>query len=147
MKKLKYSGLLLLLVTLLSAKEDALKEDSKLLKTTIFNWNEMVAQKVPNGERRMVLNSATSTLARLHLHISTLKPGEKSGAPRLHPQEELLIVKEGTVEVFCDGKTTLAPAGSVIFFAAHSVTAQRNLEKVPATYYVINYDTIEKGKL
>ena len=111
-----------------------------LLKSTVFNWDKLVMQKTPNGERVMIVNAPTSTLSRLHVHATTLNAGQASGAPRLHTQEELIIIKSGTVEVCCDGKTTMAEAGSIIFFAAHSTTAQRNLGKVPATYYVINYD-------
>ncbi|KAB2645931.1 MAG: cupin domain-containing protein [Verrucomicrobia bacterium] len=141
MKNIISLSTVLFLGSLVSVHADVPNTQGELLKTTIFNWNDMVVQKAPNGEKRMVLNSPTSTLARLHLHISTLNPGEQSGAPRLHTQEELIIIKEGEVEVYCDGKTTMAPAGSVIFFAAHSVTAQRNLSKSTATYYVVNYDT------
>jgi len=122
-------------------RADTPSTSADLLKSTVFNWDKLIMQKTPNGQRAMILNAPTSTLSRLHLHVTTLNPGEVSGAPRLHIQEEVIIIKSGAVEVYCDGKTTIANEGAVIFFAAHSITAQRNLGKVAATYYVINYDT------
>ena len=62
-------------------------------------------------------------------------------SPHLHLQEEVIIVKEGTVEAVFDGKTEIATAGSVIFFNSHAVTQLRNPGKVPATYTVVYYLT------
>jgi uncharacterized cupin superfamily protein len=89
----------------------------------------------------MVMDGPTATLDKLHCHITTLNPGEVSGPPRLHLQEEVTIVKEGTLVAVSDGHEEIAPAGSVIFFQSHAVTQLRNPYKVPVTYTVIYYLT------
>jgi XRE family transcriptional regulator, regulator of sulfur utilization len=96
---------------------------------------------VTNGVRRAVFDGPTATLDHLHCHITTLNPGQVSGPPRLHFQEEVIIVKEGAVEAVSDGKVENAPAGSVIFFQSHAVTQLRNPFKDPATYTVVYYLT------
>lgn len=111
------------------------------LTSNVFVWDQLKVEAVKNGERRAVFDGPTTTLDKLHCHITTLNPGEKSGEPRLHHQEEVIIVKEGTVEALADGVTRVAPAGSVIFFQANAVTALRNLGTVPATYIVVYYYT------
>lgn len=107
----------------------------------VYDWNKMKPIPVANGVRRAVLDGPTDTLDKLHCHITTLNPGQVSGPPRLHLQEEITIVKEGTIEAVSDGKVEIAGPGSVIFFQSHTITQLRNPFKTPATYTVIYYLT------
>lgn len=115
--------------------------DSAKLSSTVFDWEKMVVTPTANGVRRAVLDGPTTTLDKRHVHITTLNPGENSGEPRKHLQEEVLVVKEGLVEAHIDGKTQTAGPGSVFFFAANAVTRLRNAGPGPATYVVIYYYT------
>ena len=107
----------------------------------VYDWEKMKPMAVTNGVRRMVFDGPTATLDELNCHITTLNPGAVSGPPRLHRQEEVTIVKEGTIEVVSDGQVETAGPGSVIFFQSHAVTQLRNPGKVPATYTGIYYYT------
>ena len=111
------------------------------LSFAVYDWKKMTPVEVTNGVRRAVFDGATATVDKLHCHVTTLNPGEVSGAPRLHLQEEIIIVKEGTVEAVSDGKVETAGPGSVIFFQSHTVTQLRNPGKAPATYTVVYYLT------
>ena len=104
---------------------DSVAPNAKL-KSAIYDWEKLVAATTANGARRNVLDGATTTLDKLHVHISTLNPGQTSGEPRRHLQEEVIVVKEGLVEAHVDGKTQTAGPGSVFFFAANAVTRLRN---------------------
>ncbi len=112
--------------------------DGKLL-SHVYDWTQMTPTTMANGVRRAVFEGPTTTLDKLHCHITTLNPGERSGQPSLHPQEEVIIIHEGTIEATYDGKAVTAGPGSVIFFAAGATTALHNPGKTPATYVVINY--------
>jgi XRE family transcriptional regulator, regulator of sulfur utilization len=111
------------------------------LKSKVFDWASLTATAIPNGERRAVLDGPTETVDLLHVHVTTLAPGKISGQPVRHLQEEVLIVKEGEVEVSLDGTTQKAGPGAILFFAAGAVTGLRNTGTTPATYYVIYYKT------
>ena len=111
------------------------------LASTVFDWEKMRVETTANGVRRPLFDAPTATVDKLHCHITTLKPGANSGEPRLHLQEEVIIVKEGTIEATFDGHTQIAGPGSVIFFAANAVTRLRNAGDVPATYTVVYYLT------
>jgi XRE family transcriptional regulator, regulator of sulfur utilization len=126
-------------LSLTAAEPDRAVTSSAKLLSTIFDFEKMAATVTPNGARRNVLDGPTTTLDKLHVHITTLNPGKTSGEPRRHPQEELIVVKEGLVEAHVDGKTQTAGPGSVFFFAANAVTRLRNAGDTPATYIVINY--------
>jgi quercetin dioxygenase-like cupin family protein len=58
-----------------------------------------------------------------------------------HPQEELVVIKEGTLEINIDGKKQIAGPGSMIFYAANENENMTNVGKTPATYYVLQWYT------
>jgi uncharacterized cupin superfamily protein len=115
--------------------------DQPKLKSAIYDWEKMQPTTVSNGVRRLVFDGPTTTLDKINCHITTLNPGQQSGEPRLHVQEEVVIVKEGSVEATYDGHSETVGPGSVIFFASGATTRLRNLGKVPCTYTVIYYYT------
>jgi len=107
----------------------------------IFDWNKMQITPTATGERRLLINGPTATVDKLDCHITTLKPGEKSGEPSKHLQEEIIIVKEGSLEANYDGHAQVVGPGSVIYFAAGATTFLRNAGTTPVTYTVIYYIT------
>ena|SRR5580698_2178633 len=107
----------------------------------VIHWGKIQLQPSPTGARTVVFDAPTVTLDKFHCHVSKLNPGENTGAPHRHPQEELVILKEGTLEVNIDGKVDTAEAGSMIFYAANELENMRNPGTVPATYYVLQFFT------
>jgi uncharacterized cupin superfamily protein len=108
-------------------------------RSTTFDWSRLAPRSTATGERRDVMRSATPTLAELEMHITTLKPGAASHAPHRHPEEELLIVKEGQVETFQNGKVTRLGPGSIIFHSTNDLHNISNAGTTPATYHVIQW--------
>ena len=109
--------------------------------STIFDWNDMKPQPTKVGAVRRLCQVATATLDELEMHITTLNPGETSHPPHKHPDEELLIVKEGTVESLVNGEQRRVGAGSVIFQASNQMHGIRNVGDGPATYHVIRWNS------
>lgn len=73
----------------------------------------------------------------LEMHETILGPGTATHAPHKHEHEEIVIVVEGTVEAYLEGKTENAEAGSVIYFASNQMHSARNAGAGPCRYYVI----------
>ncbi|MEO6246561.1 MAG: cupin domain-containing protein [Opitutaceae bacterium] len=111
------------------------------MSSTVFRWENLAVKVTPNGERRDVANHATPTLAVFECHITTLNPGKASHEPHRHPQEELIIMKEGTVEVHINGRTQNAGPGSTFFYASNDAHRVLNVGASRATYWVINLAT------
>lgn len=109
--------------------------------STIFDWNQLPVRKTAKGESRKVLQAPTATLDELECHVTTLNPGETAHAPHQHPDEELIIVKEGTVESLVNGELRIVGPGSVIFQAANQMHTIRNAGDTPATYHVIKWNS------
>jgi mannose-6-phosphate isomerase-like protein (cupin superfamily) len=129
------------LTTMLPAESTPPAQPAEPLKSAVYDWEKMTVTPTPKGERRAVFDGPTTALDKAHCHITTLKPGENSGEPSLHLQEEFIIVKEGLVEMHIDGKTQTAGPGSVIFLAARATTRLRNAGTTPCTYIVFYYYT------
>jgi mannose-6-phosphate isomerase-like protein (cupin superfamily) len=140
MKTLASIVALLSLTSMHSAETPAPTPPAKLT-SHAYVWDELKAQPTKNGVRRDVFDGPTTTLDKAHCHITTLNVGENSGEPRKHLQEEIIIVKEGQVEMHIDGQIHAAGPGSVFFLAANAVTALRNAGTTPATYIVVYYYT------
>ena len=86
-----------------------------------------------------VVRAPTPTLDELEIHISTLNVGQVSHPPHRHPEEELLIVKEGNVETLQNGVPHRLGPGSIIFQASNEMHNIRNVGSTPATYHVIQW--------
>lgn len=112
---------------------------AKPLDSTAWQWAALVAKKTDVGARRDVVQAPTRTLDELEMHISTLNPHTASHPPHTHPNEEMVIVKEGTLQAHVNGKEIVVPAGGVLFFASMQPHAVQNIGDTPATYYVINW--------
>src|SRR6266851_4140646 len=108
-------------------------------KSTTFEWAALEAKPTDTGARRDVMRSPTPTLDELEIHITTLNVGQVSHSPHQHPEEELLIVKEGTVETLQNGKASRLGPGSIIFHSSNDLHNIRNVGDTPATYHVIQW--------
>jgi quercetin dioxygenase-like cupin family protein len=109
--------------------------------TTFVDFDSLTTRITPVGQARAVFDAPTPTLEKFEVHITTLRLGMPSHAPHHHPWEEMLLLKEGTLDVSLNGQKHRAVAGSLIFFASHDVHNVTNVGDTPATYYVINFYT------
>ena len=107
--------------------------------STVFEWTALAAKPSATGERRDVMRAPTPTLDELEMHITTLNVGQVSHPPHRHPEEELLIVKEGIVETLQNGKASRLGPGSIIFHSSNDLHNIRNAGTIPATYHVIQW--------
>jgi quercetin dioxygenase-like cupin family protein len=132
---------LLLSLLLMVALPQTSQAPAAPLRSRVIDWNTLVPTETRTGQRRDVFDAPTGTLDRLHGHITTLNPGQNTGALHRHPQEELVIIKEGTVEVNIDGRKQVAGAGSVVFFGVNENENMTNVGQTPATYLVLQWFT------
>ncbi len=109
------------------------------LPSSVFNWQKLEAKPTKVGARREVFDSATATLDRLECHVTTVNVGESPHDPHRHPDEELIIVKEGTLEVAINGQSQKAGPGSLFFYASNDLHGMRNVGDAPATYFVLRW--------
>jgi XRE family transcriptional regulator, regulator of sulfur utilization len=116
-----------------------MRAQTAVMGSRVFLWESLKVGKTNVGERRDLVRAPTATLDELEMHITTLQAGEQSHPPHQHVAEELLIIKEGTLDSLVNGETKRVSAGSVIFQASNQPHTIRNVGTGPATYHVIQW--------
>jgi quercetin dioxygenase-like cupin family protein len=124
----------------------AVNSQTSVMTSTAVDWNSMTARTTNVGEVRQIFRNPTLTLEELECHITTVKAKMASHAPHQHPNEEMVIIKEGTVEVLINGEWKKVSPGSVVFFSSNQLHGLRNVGDTPATYHVINFKTAATPK-
>ena len=120
-------------------------QKAPIMQSAAFDWNTIPVQQTAVGSTRSFFRAPTATLDELELHVTTLNPGQTSHPPHQHLNEELVIIKEGTIEALVQGKWKRLGEGSVIFNASNQLHGLRNVGTTPATYHVINWKSAKTG--
>jgi quercetin dioxygenase-like cupin family protein len=115
-------------------------------RSSVFGWAGFKAEPTKTGSRRECLDVHTATLERLEVHVTTLNPGESPHPAHKHPEEELVIVKEGVLEAAQNDTTNRVEAGGLIFEASNEMHGLRNPGTKPAVYYVVKWFPAEAAK-
>ena len=118
---------------LLTALAAGAKAADQTLPSQTFRFEDL--QK--KGKGRAVMNGQTHTGFPLELHHTELAPGEAPHPPHHHVHEELLMVREGTVEVTINGKVTKLGPGGVGYVASNEEHGWKNVGTTVAHYTVI----------
>ena len=107
------------------------------MRSRVFQWRDMKSKPSNIGVFRDVFDDPTATLDKFSCHVTTLNPGKEPHPAHRHWEEELIIVKEGTLEVVQNSVTNQVEAGGMIFCASNELHGWRNTSTNPVTYYVL----------
>ena len=110
-----------------------------IMHSSVFHWADLKVKPTKAGESRSVFDAPTPALADLECHITTLNPGQSPHPPHRHPAEELMIIRDGTVEAMQEGRTNIVGPGGIIFEASGELHGLRNIGTNTATYYVVKF--------
>jgi quercetin dioxygenase-like cupin family protein len=124
----------------------AAETQPEVLGSRVFDWTTIPAKPTPYGSVRSFCSAPTATLENLELHVTTLNPGQQPHAPHRHPNEEMIILRQGTVETLSNGEWKQAGPGSVIFNGSNQLHGLKNVGSEPAIYHVINWKTAATPK-
>jgi XRE family transcriptional regulator, regulator of sulfur utilization len=142
-----FLGVFLVFVTGIAVGSQAPRSGNGLLeKSAVFLWEATPPTPTDKGAVRRVFRAPSVTLDELEYHITTLNPSQSPHAPHQHVNEEVIIVKEGTVDAYVNGAWTPVSTGSLIFFASNVPHTVRNAGSVPATYHVVNWKAPGAGQ-
>jgi quercetin dioxygenase-like cupin family protein len=117
----------------------AMAQQGAPLVSSAFDWTAMASKPTAYGSVRSVVRAPTVTLDELEMHVTTLNAGQTSHAPHQHANEELIIIREGTVEALVHGEWKKLGPGSIIFQASNELHGIKNVGTGPATYHVVNW--------
>jgi XRE family transcriptional regulator, regulator of sulfur utilization len=115
------------------------QSNKPVMNSSAFDWSSTRVDPQKYGSRRLLFHGPTTTLEDLDCHVTTLNPGESPHSPHQHPEEELMVVKEGTLEVLVNGEIKRVGPGSVVFQASNQLHSIRNVGQTQATYHVFKW--------
>jgi len=134
------STLLLSVAAPTDAQSKLIVSNCAPLASTVFPADSGRVRAGDGALFRLLVDTATTNLSRLEMHVTTLAPGKSPHTPHRHPHEEIMILRSGTLEVLQNGVTRHASAGAVIFEASNELHGLRNPGPDSATYVVIRLD-------
>lgn len=89
----------------------------------------------PFGDHVLYFEGPTNELSLMVAGSVRLKPGASPHPPHRHPEEEFLLVTEGTGEIFVDGKTVQAGPGSMMYCQGNDLHGIQNTGSEPMLFY------------
>jgi quercetin dioxygenase-like cupin family protein len=91
----------------------------------------------PGAKAYVHFNGPTRQLAALASGLVTLEPGAQPHPPHRHPEEEIMIVGEGTGEFSIDGIATQVKAGDMVFAESNVLHGVLNTGQTRMVFYFI----------
>lgn len=89
----------------------------------------------PFGDLRIFYNGSTEQLKSMTAGSLRLNPGATPHPPHVHPEEEFMVITEGTGEIVVEGKTTKVGPGSMMYCASNKSHGIVNTGKTPMLFY------------
>ena len=117
----------------------------------IYKWNDFPVKKSELKEGRSILEGSSPHLEYIEMHATTQMPGATPGPAHANKDiEECIIVREGTMKITIEGKSTVLGPEGVILLMPQQMHQMENIGDTNLTYYVIRYRSkkpmnIERG--
>ena len=89
----------------------------------------------PFGDLRIYFDGPTDQVKSMTAGSLRLKAGMTPHPPHDHPEEEFMVITEGTGEITLDGKVTKVGPGSMMYSAAGKSHGIVNTGKTPLMFY------------
>ena len=93
----------------------------------------------PFGDLRIYMDGRTDQLGAMTFGSLMLKPGMSPHPPHEHPEEEIMILTEGSGEISVEGRITKVAAGSSMYCAAGKLHGIVNTGKTTLLFYFFKW--------
>ena len=105
------------------------------LQNTVLTTETAKLEALSFGDLRVYFDGPTELLKAMTTGSVVLLPGEQPHPPHLHPEEEFMLVTEGTGEIFVDGTTHQVGSGAMMYCAANKLHGIKNTGSEPMTFF------------
>lgn len=134
----------LLLVYLVFNSFSAMAQKTDSLPPKVYHSDSLAIKKQKSWTTRSVIEGSTTSLSWFEVTTITLEPGKASPPSSVYYDlEELIIVKEGQVNITINSVSKKLGPGSIAFAMPRMVHTIKNAGNTKATYYLLKY----KGRL
>ncbi|MGD0342012.1 MAG: cupin domain-containing protein [Bacteroidales bacterium] len=115
------------------------KEALKKVPPFFSSWDTITFRPSDIGGRRNIIQQPTSTLKQLEIHATTLNEGLPSHPPHSHPDEEIILVRFGTIDQTIKGIHYRLGPGSMAFATNDDLHGLSNAGEGQCEYFAIRW--------
>lgn len=112
---------------------------AKLPNITLDESNAKLT-KEPFGDLRIYFDGPTDQLKAMTAGSLRLNAGMSPHPPHQHPEEEFMVITEGTGEMVVDGKKTKVGPGTMMYCAGNKLHGIENTGKTPLMFYFYKWN-------
>jgi quercetin dioxygenase-like cupin family protein len=113
-------------------------EKLPVMKTQHFKYDALPVTTNGKNRRLDMFRAKTHTGFKMESHSSEIAPGEVNHPPHQHFREEMILVREGTVELTVDGKAYRLGPGDVGVIGSNGMHNAKNVGTSLARYFIVN---------
>ncbi len=106
----------------------------------VVNWTDVPFKPHDKGGIRNFFQGPTAMTKRFEMHVTTLNAGLKSHEPHRHRAAEIVLLIQGSGEMFIAGKEHPVKDGDLIFLESNVLHAITNNGKVACTYFAFQFE-------
>ena len=121
-----------------TAAADTSLEKLPVLGTHAYIYNELPVTTNGKNKQRRMFTGKTHTGFKMESHQSDIAPGEVNHPPHRHLREEMMLIREGTMELTISGKPMKLGPGDVGFIGSNEIHNAKNVGSVRAQYFIVN---------
>lgn len=113
-------------------------EKLPVMKTHAYHFNEVPDTINGKNKSKQLFRAKTHTGFKMESHMSDIAPGEVNHPPHQHLREEMMLVREGTMELTISGKPYRLGPGDVGVIGSNEIHNAKNVGTTRALYFIVN---------
>ena len=121
-----------------AAAADNSVEKLPVMKTQHFKYDQIPTTTNGKNVQRRMFTAKTHTGFKIESHQSDIAPGEVNHPPHQHLREEMMLIREGTMELTITGKPYRLGPGDVGVIGSNEMHNAKNVGTTRATYFIVN---------
>lgn len=113
-------------------------EQLPVMKTHAYLFNEVPVTVNGQNKSRNNFTAKTHTGFKIESHTSDIAPGEVNHPPHQHLREEMMMIREGTMELTISGTPYRLGPGDVGVIGSNEIHNAKNVGTTRAHYFIVN---------
>jgi XRE family transcriptional regulator, regulator of sulfur utilization len=113
-------------------------EKLPVMKTQRFGYDDITATTNGRNKQRRMFTAKTHTGFKIESHQSDIAPGEVNHPPHQHLREEMMLIREGVMELTIAGKPYRLGPGDVGVIGSNELHNAKNVGTIVARYFIVN---------
>jgi quercetin dioxygenase-like cupin family protein len=109
-----------------------------VIRTTVYKYDELPVTANGQNRQRRMFTAKTHTGFKIESHQSEIAPGEVNHGPHRHLREEMMLIREGVMELTIEGKPYRLGPGDVGVIGSNELHNAKNVGTTRATYFIVN---------